>query len=303
MKADRPSATAQLIAASLAYLARDPLRGRFVPPDAAAIAARCVEASPGPLRALLPFVAGRPLRLAVGALERAILPGILLHYALRKRYLEEIARQALASGVGQLVVLGAGFDPLATRLAHDFPAATCIEIDHPATQGPKRRALAAGGLLRPNLALLPADLARDSPARALGDCPAHDPGRDTLFIAEGLLMYLERPAVAAIFRAVRDHGGPRGRIAFTCIEPQADGRLRFDGASPLLDRWLDLRGEPFRWGLPRARLATFLRPFDLAPAGVMLPATFRRTYLARRELAMLPLATGEYACLATRAGG
>ena len=72
-----------------------------------------------------------------------MLPGILLHYALRKRFIEESARAFLERGGQQLVVLGAGFDTLAARIAEERPGVVCVEVDHPATQETKRRVLTA----------------------------------------------------------------------------------------------------------------------------------------------------------------
>jgi O-methyltransferase involved in polyketide biosynthesis len=72
--------------------------------------------------------------------ERVTIPGILLHYALRKKCIRELVRSALANGVAQVVILGAGFDPLSSELQREFPTAVFWEIDHPATQRHKVRA-------------------------------------------------------------------------------------------------------------------------------------------------------------------
>jgi O-methyltransferase involved in polyketide biosynthesis len=58
-------------------------------------------------------------------------PGILLHYALRKRCIAQLAREALHSGATQVVIIGAGFDALSLELQREFPDAHFWEIDHP----------------------------------------------------------------------------------------------------------------------------------------------------------------------------
>ena len=63
-------------------------------------------------------------------------PGILLHYALRKKCTRELVRLAFANGIAQVVILGAGFDPLSPELQGEFPTARFWEIDHPATPRP-----------------------------------------------------------------------------------------------------------------------------------------------------------------------
>jgi O-methyltransferase involved in polyketide biosynthesis len=49
-------------------------------------------------------------------IERITTPGILLHYALRKKCINGLVRSALADGVAQIVVIGAGFDSLSSEL-------------------------------------------------------------------------------------------------------------------------------------------------------------------------------------------
>jgi hypothetical protein len=45
-------------------------------------------------------------------------------------------RPALANGIAQVVILGAGFDPLSSESQGEFPTARFWEIDHPATPRP-----------------------------------------------------------------------------------------------------------------------------------------------------------------------
>lgn len=101
-----------------------------------------------------------------------------------------MARLALARGVTQIIVLGAGFDTLACRLHRGQPAVHFFELDHPATQVPKQQALDPGT----NLTFLPIDLATDSPSAVLRACPSFSADKPTLFIAEGLLMYFPENA-------------------------------------------------------------------------------------------------------------
>ena len=123
MRADRPSTTARLIAAATVFLSRDPRYRDLVPPGAAELCARFVSVE---------AVSRAPLSWAVWLAERATIPGLMLHFMLRKRFIEDTVRASLAAGCEQVVVVGAGFDTLAARLAAEFPQARFIEIDHPA---------------------------------------------------------------------------------------------------------------------------------------------------------------------------
>src|SRR5258706_11942164 len=134
MRADRPSSTATLIAAATVFLARDPRLAGLVPRGAAGLCARCLAALSPRRLAAVELASRGALRWVVRLAVRATIPGLLAHFMLRKRWIEEAARAALADGIGQLVVVGAGFDTLAARLAPEYPQAKFIELDHPATQ-------------------------------------------------------------------------------------------------------------------------------------------------------------------------
>jgi methyltransferase (TIGR00027 family) len=62
----------------------------------------------------------------------------------RSRYAEDNLSRAVASGVRQYVLLGAGFDTFAYR--NPYPALRVFEVDHPATQLWKRELLQRGGI-------------------------------------------------------------------------------------------------------------------------------------------------------------
>ena len=118
-------------------------------------------------------------------IERITIPGILLHYALRKKCIAGLARSALINGATQVVVVGAGFDPLSLELHLDFPAAQFWEIDHPATQRHKVRALPKIGAER--LHFVAVDLSATALDREALIKSSFDPTQRTFWIAEGLL--------------------------------------------------------------------------------------------------------------------
>jgi len=63
------------------------------------------------------------------------------HYHHRKRWIENRVKDAIEDGFLRLVILGAGFDTLSYRISGDVLNTEIIELDHPATQGAKLRAL------------------------------------------------------------------------------------------------------------------------------------------------------------------
>jgi len=300
MRESQPSATALLIVQAMAMQARDPELSRLIPTDAAALWDRFLEAADPERARLVRWVAGKGWARALAGLgERLAIPGVRLHYVVRKLHLEEAARQALGEGVSQVVVLGAGFDPLALRLHREYPGALFVECDHPATQRFKRRAL-EGMETGPNLRLVELDLGKARVADVVPAQPGWRPEAGTLLIAEGLTMYLQAAEVDALFAFLREHTGPASRFAFTFMEPQRNGRIDFPGSTPLVRSWLRMVGEPFTWGLRREDLPGFLKTRGFSLTEVAGADLLRQRYLEPAGLAGRRLAVGEYVAVARR---
>lgn len=256
MKPDRPSSTALLVAASTLFLRHEAQSAHLVSREAADHCAQFLRTAGPPASGVLHLVERGWFRRAVRMLERITIPGIQAHFALRKRHVRDWVLRNIHGGYSQVVVLGAGFDTLCLELCAQLPAARFIEVDHPATQRVKLRALAATGVHPRNVFFVPADLSRTPLDGALAACAGYDPARKTLFVAEGLLMYLEPDRVGRLLDYATRRG--RNRIAFTFLEPRRGGIPNFRIASRLVDAWLNLRCERFRWGVTRAGLGGFL---------------------------------------------
>jgi methyltransferase (TIGR00027 family) len=294
MTPDKPSATARLIARSVVFMAHDPKLGHLVPPRAAEASTWFLKATSPHANRLLWLIDRRWFRALVALVEAMTMPGILLHYIVRKRYLEDVARESLGSSTDQVVVLGAGFDTLVLRLCEGFPTATFVEIDHPVTQKIKAQVLQSHRCTNSNLHLLPVDLGRESLTDSLLTYPHYKRDVRTLFVAEGLLMYLEPNAVNDLFRFIARHSGRGSRFAFTFLEPQRKGKVNFRRGSRIIDLWLNWRGEGFRWGIKRQELGSHLAARGLSLHEITGARALRRRYLRDQATTRAHLAQGEY---------
>lgn len=251
MKDHAPSNTALIVAAGLQLSRHLPGLDRVLPHEAIVRGARVLQRAHPRMAALL----GKPWFVRLSSwLERATLPGFVLHLALRKRRLRDLAQGAVGEGCRQVVLLGAGFDTLCMELQAAYPQLACFEIDHPATQRVKRAAAASDAH---GVTFLAVDLAQRPLAEVMAGCPQFDPKVPTLFVAEGLLMYVPLAAAAALFEQIAQ-AGPAHRVAFTWLSPQADGKPNFSKRSRMIDAWLAVRGEPFLSGMAPAALPAFL---------------------------------------------
>ena len=291
MQNDQASRTALLIAASLVLLHRNPRYSRLISNTSADLCARVLETHSSQTRLFLKIIRRGWFRPIAKLIERITIPGILLHYALRKKCIATLARSALTNGAIQVVVVGAGFDPLSLELMLNFPVAEFWEIDHPATQRQKVRGLSKIDSER--LHFVAVDLSTTGLDTEGLIKSSFDPTHRTFWIAEGLLMYLRPEKVSSLMRTSSSLSAPGSQVAFTFMEKGSDSRIRFDSQSRLVDWWLHGRGESFVWGTTRSHLVEVVRPWRIV-------RFFDHADLRQMKsgVADEPIARGEVICLA-----
>lgn len=126
--------------------------------------------------------------------EHLVLSGARTSTVTRSRCTEDRLADAIARGITQYVILGAGLDTFAYRSEHT-PYIQIFEVDHPATQEWKRRRLADAGIaVPPTLTFVPADLEAEPPTDALARAGL-DPARPAFVSWLGVTMYLTREAI------------------------------------------------------------------------------------------------------------
>src|SRR6266705_5732613 len=206
MQNEQASRTALLIAASLVLLHHDPKHSALVSKTSADLCAQILETYSPQTRLTLKIVRQDWFRPIAKLIERITIPGILLHYALRKKCIAGLVRSALINGATQVVVIGAGFDPLSFELHQDFRGAQFWEIDHPATQRHKLRAVAEIRVER--LHFVAVDLSASLLDREVLLKSNFDPTQRTCWIAEGLLMYLPPDVVSSLMRTLKSLSAP-----------------------------------------------------------------------------------------------
>ncbi len=109
-----------------------------------------------------------------------------LFIAVRTRFAEDALAVAVARGVRQLVVLGAGLDTYAYRTAFG-ESLRVFEVDYPATQAWKRQRLAEAAIPVPSTLTF---AAVDFEGETLAEClsaAGFDPGKQTFFTWLGVV--------------------------------------------------------------------------------------------------------------------
>lgn len=133
------------------------------------------------------------------------------HVGLRSWFGDRVVNDAVADGVRQVVILAAGQDARAYRLTWE-PDCVLYEVDQPAVVAFNARALARmDAEPRCERRAVGADLAGDwlTPLAAQG----WDASRPTVWVIEGILIYLPPPVRATLFRLLTDASAPGSRIS------------------------------------------------------------------------------------------
>jgi methyltransferase (TIGR00027 family) len=183
-----------------------------------------------------------------------------LYMQLRTRVIDDDVEDFVRSGGKQIVLLGAGFDARAWRLA-GLSSATVFEVDHPATQQTKRARM-AGEATRGKVVFVPWDFEhesiRDLPARLIAE--GQDPAIPTMTVLEGVVMYLSGPALDATFAAIAAYSAPGSPLSVTYLKSELMQRYApLQRARRAVVRWV---GEPFRTGFEPARFESWLSARD-----------------------------------------
>lgn len=145
------------------------------------------------------------------AFARAMRGGVVA----RSRVAEDALAAAVAGGVRQYVIVGAGLDTFAWRNPFAGVGLQVYEVDHPSTQAWKRELVRAAGLEDPSgLHWVPADLAQQSLGDALWSAGL-DMSEPVFFAWLGVAWYLPVDAARAVLRSMAQ-AAPGSGVVFDC---------------------------------------------------------------------------------------
>jgi methyltransferase (TIGR00027 family) len=163
--------------------------------------------------------------------------------AVRSRYVEDKLAEAVAQGVRQYVVLGAGLDTFAYR--NPFPSLRVFEVDFSATQEWKKAMLGKASIALPaGLTFVPLDFERQTLSEGLGEA-GFDAGMPAFFGWLGVIPYLTLEAFRATLGAIAQLPSGSGVGFDYALAPETLsplGRTAFDA----LAGRVAAAGEPFQ---------------------------------------------------------
>jgi methyltransferase (TIGR00027 family) len=188
--------------------------------------------------------------------------GMYEYVIARTKYFDMVFRKALIERFDQILIFGAGLDTRAFRFKNDAQQTRIFEIDALTTQQAKLKRFQESGLGLPsNVNFVDIDFDKENLDEKM-DGVGYKRGLKSLFILEGLLMYLEPDSAQKTFRFIQQYAGKGSLVVFDYIRSSV---LRYEntlyGEKGLVQS-VSGAGEPWKFGLEPHEVKNFLADFD-----------------------------------------
>jgi methyltransferase (TIGR00027 family) len=176
----------------------------------------------------------------------------------RVRYFDDFVKAAIGEGLEQLVILGAGYDTRAYRIEGLKGNANVkvFEVDHPGTQSLKMEKIEKiFGKLPDHVMYVPIDFEMESMGQKLL-ASGYDKSKKTLFIIEGLVMYIPPRAVDEMLSFIVNNSSKGSTVLFDYfLQPVVDGTCEI---GKNMRDFAAKQGEPFLFGIEDGAAEAFL---------------------------------------------
>jgi methyltransferase (TIGR00027 family) len=185
-------------------------------------------------------------------------PGVIGFLMARERYIDDVLQNFLNEGLQQLVILGAGYDSRAYRFGLRGRVKT-FEVDHPDTQADKlEKVQRVFGKIPEHVTYVAVDFNTQSLSEQLLSS-SYDPSRISLFIWQGVTMYLTPAGIDATLAFVVKSAAPGSAIVFDYVYQDVLEGIQKQSEISGMRRYRFMTGEGLTFGIPEGTVGAFLR--------------------------------------------
>jgi methyltransferase (TIGR00027 family) len=189
--------------------------------------------------------------------------GIYEYVIARTKYIDAVFEQALSKRFDQILIFGAGFDTRAVRFQDALVKTRVFELDVPVTQKAKigqyqKRHIA----VPPSLKFIAIDFDEELLSKKLNESGFNRQQR-SLFLLEGLLMYLQPESVDETFQTIQDYAGKGSWVVFDYIYASI---LRNEGiyyGETGIAQTVSDAGEQWQFGIEKGQVEQFLARYAM----------------------------------------
>ena len=198
----------------------------------------------------------------------------------RTRHIDAQLVAAAKDGIGQVVVLGAGYDSRSYRFHKAYPKLTFFEVDLPQMVAAKKQAVErVFGKLPRQVRYVPIDFNTQTLESVL-TAAGYDRAKRSLFVLEGVMMYVNDAGNDATFDFIGRKSAPGSRVVYDYVLRRAvEGDFNGLYAAETTVKGVAAMGEPFVTGWTPAEAAAFAARHGLAVVDDLDHAELTRRYL------------------------
>lgn len=215
----------------------------------------------------------------LGELAEGFAPGVVTFVLCRHRFIDACLSRALNGAVAQIVLLGAGYDTRAYRLAEAIGERPVFEVDFPATSRRKAEQVEAYRDVLPAVEIRRVEidfLSQQLDERLL--LAGFQPNAATFFVWEGVAMYLTRKAVKDTLARIHQLGATGSTLAMDYWY-LVDSPGLFGTAVRLSSNLLHLLGEPVTFSLHPEDAGPFMERLGFSVLDLADHVELRRRYV------------------------
>ena len=184
--------------------------------------------------------------------------GIYEYVIARTKIFDRYFLEALQDGVSQIVILGAGMDTRALRFAAQNMGTRIFEVDQPGVQQSKLQILRRKNVLMPvELVFVPMDFNTQDLGLKLA-AAGFKTNQRTLFLWEGVCMYLQADAVDRMLAFIHGAAGQDSMIVFDYVLASVLRKEHKLYGEEQIYTTVAGTGEGWRFGIEEGMLGPFL---------------------------------------------
>jgi methyltransferase (TIGR00027 family) len=216
------------------------------------------------------------------AQSERLVPGVRNSIIARVRYFDDVVKSSIGDGLEQLVIPGAGYDTRAYRI-EGLKKIRVFEVDQPATQKRKvDKIKEIFGSLPSHVTYVSVDIGVDNLGERLLE-NGYDRSLKTLFLMEGLFMYLPPGTVDELLSFIVNNSGRSSAIVFDYI-PQSvvDGTCELEAGRNWRKGVMDV-GEPFMSGIKEGEIENFLTLRGFSKIENVTSKDYRKMYFSGKN--------------------
>ncbi len=179
----------------------------------------------------------------------------------RTKYIDYEFAKALHEDYEQILIFGAGFDSRVIRFQDISKKNRIFEIDAPITQSSKLQRYKELGIINPdNLTYIPVNFDKENIIDRLNE-KGFAKNKKSLFILEGLTMYLQPESAVKTFKIIQEFAGAGSMIVFDYIYASVLRKENLYYGEKEIYKFASGADEKWYFGIEKGRAGDFLAEY------------------------------------------